>query len=766
MTLALLFSPQGSQSVGMGRELAERSPAAAAAFAEADATLGWSVSDACWNGPADRLDDTRQTQPCLLTTSVAAFRALGEAADPAPAIVAGHSVGEYAALVAAGVLELPAALRLVALRAELMAGAGEGGMAAVLGLDRDAVQAVVDGLARPTELVVANDNAPGQVVVSGRHEALELVEEAMRSAGARRVLRLSVSGAFHSPMMAGVAERLAEAFEERDLARRARAGHQQRQRRAADRGDAHPRAACRAGSLAGRVGRVRAPHGRRRRRRDDRVRRRCRARRDGEAHRARSHDRDGHRCGEPRRGGRARRPAGHRLMPVTKVLIANRGEIAVRILRACRDLGLPAVVAFSEADRDTLAVRLADEAICIGPAEARKSYLNQPAVISAAMITGCDSVHPGYGFLSEDATFAEACAAHDLTFIGPRPEVLERFASKYAVRRMLAANGLPTVPGSRGIVTDLGDALEQAGEAGYPVLLKPSAGGGGRGMRLVRSTREMETSLPLARSEAQAAFGDDSIYFEKWIEESRHVEVQVIVDRHGNGVHLGERDCSVQRRHQKIIEEGPSPAMDDASRERLRDLAIRSVVAAGYESAGTLEFLLDAEGNFYFIEINCRIQVEHPVTEALTGVDIIAEQIRIAAGEPLSLRQDSIVFRGHAIEFRINAEDPGDNFSPQTGEIESLALPGGPGVRVDTHLYPGYEVPPFYDSLLAKLIVWGDTREIALARSRRALAEFEVGGVKTNIPFHRGIIDNDAFLDARVSTNLLDRVGPAAFVPS
>jgi acetyl-CoA carboxylase biotin carboxylase subunit len=453
-------------------------------------------------------------------------------------------------------------------------------------------------------------------------------------------------------------------------------------------------------------------------------------------------------------------------MPVNKVLIANRGEIAVRILRACRDLGIPAVVAYSEADRDSLAVKLADEAICIGPAEARRSYLNQPALLSAAMITGCDAVHPGYGFLSEDATFAEACAAHDLTFIGPRPEVLERFGSKYAVRRMLAANGLPTVPGSTGIVSDLRDALDQAAQAGYPVLLKPSAGGGGRGMRLVRSPREMETSLPLARSEAQAAFGDDSIYFEKWIEESRHVEVQVMVDQHGTGVHLGERDCSVQRRHQKIIEEGPSPAMDDAARERLRDLAVRSVVAAGYESAGTLEFLLDPDGNFYFIEINCRIQVEHPVTEMITGLDLIAEQIRIAAGEPLSFRQEAIQFRGHAIESRINAEDPGDNFSPQTGEIESLQLPGGPGVRIDTHLYPGYEVPPFYDSLLGKLIVWGEDREIALARSRRALGELEIVGVKTNVPFHRGIIDKAAFLEARVSTNLLDRVGPAAFVAS
>jgi acetyl-CoA carboxylase biotin carboxylase subunit len=448
----------------------------------------------------------------------------------------------------------------------------------------------------------------------------------------------------------------------------------------------------------------------------------------------------------------------------SKILIANRGEIAVRILRACRDLGVPAVVAYSEADRETLAVRMADEAVCIGPAEARKSYLNQPAVVSAALITGCDAIHPGYGFLAEDAGFAEVCAAHELQFIGPRAEVLEKFSSKFAVRRMLAANGLPTVPGSRGIISDLRDALEQATEAGYPVLLKPSAGGGGRGMRLVRSPREMETSLPLSRSEAQAAFGDDSVYFEKWIEESRHVEVQVLIDRHGNGIHLGERDCSVQRRHQKIIEEAPSPAMTDPARERLRDLSIRAVLAAGYESAGTLEFLLDADGNFFFIEINCRIQVEHPVTEMLTGIDMITEQIRVTAGEPLSLRQEQVEIRGHAIEFRINAEDPNDNFSPQTGVIEELAVPGGPGVRVDTHLYPGYEVPPFYDSLLAKLIVWGETREVALARSRRALAEFRVGGIKTNLPFHRGIVDNAAFLGAEVSTNLLDRVGPAAFV--
>jgi acetyl-CoA carboxylase biotin carboxylase subunit len=447
-----------------------------------------------------------------------------------------------------------------------------------------------------------------------------------------------------------------------------------------------------------------------------------------------------------------------------KILIANRGEIAVRILRACHELGVPAVVAYSEADRESLAVQLADEAICIGPAEARKSYLNQPAIVSAALISGCDAVHPGYGFLAEDASFAEVCAAHDLVFVGPRAEVLERFSSKYAVRRMLAAQGLPTVPGSSGILTDLRDALDQAARAGYPVLLKPSAGGGGTGMRLVRSPREMETSLPLARSEAQAAFGDDSIYFEKWIEESRHVEVQVLVDRHGNGIHLGERDCSVQRRHQKLIEEAPSPAMSPASRERLRDLAIRAATGARYENAGTLEFLLDGAGNFYFIEINCRIQVEHPVTEMLTGIDLIAEQIRMAAGERLRHAQDQVVLRGHAIEYRVTAEDPTENFAPQTGIVEELLIPGGPGVRVDTHLYLGYEVPPFYDSLLAKLIVWGQDREHALARSRRALEEFHIGGLKTNLPFHRGIVENAAFIGAEVSTNLLDRVGPGAFV--
>jgi acetyl-CoA carboxylase biotin carboxylase subunit len=447
-----------------------------------------------------------------------------------------------------------------------------------------------------------------------------------------------------------------------------------------------------------------------------------------------------------------------------KVLIANRGEIALRILRACRTLGVEAVVAYSEADRESLPVGLADEAICIGPAEAKGSYLSAPAVISAAIVTGCDAIHPGYGFLSEDEGFAEVVAAHDLTFIGPPANVLERFASKAGTRQLLGAHGLPTIPGSDGMLRDDMHALAEAERIGYPVLVKPSAGGGGKGMRMVRTSRELESVLKVCRSEAKAAFGDDSLYLEKWLDENRHVEVQVAVDRYGHGIHLGERDCSVQRRHQKILEEAPTPALSEDARTELAERAVRAVVAAGYENVGTLEFLVDARGDFYFIEINCRIQVEHPVTEMLTGVDLIAEQIRTAAGEKLSMTQDQVQLRGHAIEFRINAEDPSDNFSPQAGVIEELQLPGGPGVRVDSHIYPGYEVPPFYDSLLAKLIVWGETREVAVARSRRALAEFQVGGIHTNLPFHRGIIDNAAFLQAEVSTNLLDRVGPATFV--
>jgi acetyl-CoA carboxylase biotin carboxylase subunit len=446
-----------------------------------------------------------------------------------------------------------------------------------------------------------------------------------------------------------------------------------------------------------------------------------------------------------------------------KVLIANRGEIALRILRACRTLGVEAVVAYSEADRDSLAAQLADEAICIGPADARRSYLSAPAVISAAIVTGCDAIHPGYGFLSEDESFAEVVRAHDLTFIGPSPEVLDRFASKEGTRRLLGGHGLATIPGSA-MIRDDQHALDEAERIGYPILIKPSAGGGGKGMRMVRTPRELQSSLRVCRSEAAAAFGDDSLYLELWLEENRHVEVQVAVDKFGDGIHLGERDCSVQRRHQKILEEAPTPALSPEARLDLAERAIKAVVAAGYENVGTLEFLVDAAGNAYFIEINCRIQVEHPVTEMLTGIDLVATQIRIAAGEHLAIRQSDVVIRGHAIEFRINAEDPAHDFRPSAGLIESYQAPGGPGIRMDSHLYPGYEVPPFYDSLLGKLIAWGPDRDTAIARGKAALDELDITGVTTNVEIHKALLENEVFLEGRMTTSLLDRVGSAAFL--
>jgi len=447
-----------------------------------------------------------------------------------------------------------------------------------------------------------------------------------------------------------------------------------------------------------------------------------------------------------------------------KILIANRGEIALRILRACRQLGVGSVIVYSEADRESLPVQLADEAICIGPADAKRSYLSAPAIISAALITGCDAIHPGYGFLSEDEGFAEVVRAHGLTFIGPPPNVLERFASKEATRRLLGGFGLPTISGSNGMLRDDAHALDEAERIGFPVLIKPSAGGGGKGMRMVRTPRELETALKICRSEARAAFGDDSLYLEKWLEDNRHVEIQVAVDRFGTGVHLGERDCSVQRRHQKIIEESPTPALSAAARLDLAELAVRAVVAAGYENVGTLEFLVDGNGAAYFIEINCRIQVEHPVTEMLTGIDMVTTQIRIAAGEPLGFAQSDVVLRGHAIEFRINAEDPAADFRPEAGRIERYLVPGGPGIRMDSHLYAGYDVPPFYDSLLGKLIVWGPDRPTAIARARVALDELLIEGLPTNIPIHQALLSNETFLQGRMTTNLLDRVGPAAFL--
>jgi acetyl-CoA carboxylase biotin carboxylase subunit len=447
----------------------------------------------------------------------------------------------------------------------------------------------------------------------------------------------------------------------------------------------------------------------------------------------------------------------------SKVLIANRGEIALRILRACRTLGIGAVVAYSEADREGLAAQLADEAICIGPAEAKHSYLSAPAIISAAVVTGCDAIHPGYGFLSEDEGFAEVVRAHGLTFIGPSAEVLERFASKEATRRILSAQGLATIPGS-GMLRDEAHGLEEAARIGYPVLIKPSAGGGGKGMRLVRTPRELETTFKVSRSEAKAGFGNDSLYLEKYLEDNRHVEIQVAVDRFGNAIHMGDRDCSVQRRHQKLIEETPSPALSATARKALAEKALRAVTAAGYENLGTLEFLVDAKGDAYFIEINCRVQVEHPITELCTGIDMVALQIKIAAGEPLGLTQADVVSRGHAIEFRILAEDPAQDFRPQAGQVGAYLAPGGPGIRMDSHLYSGYEVPTYYDSLLGKLSVWAPDRPQAIARADAALRELLVEGVVTNIELHRAILANGVFVDGKVTTNLLDRVGSAPFV--
>ena len=439
-----------------------------------------------------------------------------------------------------------------------------------------------------------------------------------------------------------------------------------------------------------------------------------------------------------------------------KILIANRGEIALRILRACRTLGVEAVVAYSEADRDSLAAQLSDEAICIGPADARRSYLSAPAVISAAVVTGCDAIHPGYGFLSEDESFAEVVRAHDLTFIGPSPEVLDRFASKEGTRRLLAGHGLETIPGSA-MIRDDQHALDEAERIGYPILIKPSAGGGGKGMRMVRTPRELQSALRVCRSEAKAAFGDDSLYLELWLEENRHVEVQVAVDKFGAGIHLGERDCSVQRRHQKLIEESPSPALSAVLRDRMGQAAVALASNIGYVGAGTLEFLLDTDGSFYFMEMNTRIQAEHPVTEMVTSFDLVKEQIRVAANEPISFQGDGRRLRGHAIECRINAEDPARNFQPCPGLITAYHPPGGPGVRVDTHVYAGYTVPPYYDSLLAKVIVHGNDREEALTRMGQALDSFILEGVTTTIPFLARVIRHPDFVTGDIDTRFLER---------
>ncbi|MEN6389327.1 MAG: acetyl-CoA carboxylase biotin carboxylase subunit [Syntrophomonas sp.] len=442
---------------------------------------------------------------------------------------------------------------------------------------------------------------------------------------------------------------------------------------------------------------------------------------------------------------------------LSKVLIANRGEIALRIIRACREMGIKTVAVYSVADRDSLHVKMADEAVCIGAAPARESYLNIPNVIQAALSRGADAIHPGYGFLAENAYFASLCETHHLTFIGPSAEVIELMGDKVKAREVVSQANVPLVPGSPGAVGDYHEALEIAKQIGYPVIIKASAGGGGRGMRLAHNEASLQEALDMARMEAGAAFGNNEIYVEKYIEEPRHIEIQVLGDKYGNIVHLGERDCSLQRRHQKLLEESPSSFVDEPMRQEMGRVAVEAARSAGYFSAGTIEFLVDKNRNFYFIEMNTRIQVEHPVTEMVTGIDIVKEQFRIAAGEKLNLSQDDIRLNGWAMECRINAEDPANDFRPCPGSVTLYLPPGGPGVRVDSAVYTGYNIPPYYDSMVAKLIVWGASRDEVIARMRRALSEFQIGDIKTTIPFHLQVLGNAFFIRGEVYTNFIQR---------
>ena len=437
-----------------------------------------------------------------------------------------------------------------------------------------------------------------------------------------------------------------------------------------------------------------------------------------------------------------------------KILIANRGEIALRVIRACREMGIHCVIAHSEADRDSLPVRMADEHICVGPGASGKSYLNIPNIISAAMITGADAVHPGYGFLAENTSFAEICADARLTFIGPTAPVMALMGDKVAARETMKELGLPMLPGTP-VLRKLDDGIEAAHEIGFPLMLKAAAGGGGRGIRLVKRQDEFERVFTTAQNEVREAFRDDGLYLERYLERARHIEIQVLVDDFGHGVYLGERNCSCQRRHQKVLEESPSPHLSQELRRDIGEKAIRAVEQIGYRNAGTLEFLLDEQDRYYFMEMNTRLQVEHPVTEMVTSTDLVKEQIRIAAGMPLQLEQDTLQFRGHAIECRITAEDADNDFRPQTGVVEQYLPPGGPGVRVDSHLFAGYSVPPHYDSLLAKLIVWADTREAAIARMQRALAEYVIEGVTTTIPFHQRLLKHEGFIRGDTYTRFL-----------
>jgi acetyl-CoA carboxylase biotin carboxylase subunit len=442
-----------------------------------------------------------------------------------------------------------------------------------------------------------------------------------------------------------------------------------------------------------------------------------------------------------------------------KILIANRGEIALRIIRACRELGISTVAVFSEADRYSLHVRFADEAICIGPPSSKESYLNVPRILAAAEVTSADAVHPGYGFLAENAQFAEICLTSGLQFIGPKPEMITAMGDKSLAKETMRKAGVPVVPGSDGVVKSVDDAKRLVHEMGMPVIIKASAGGGGRGMRIVRSESEVENAFQTARNEAESAFGNPDVYMEKYLEEPRHVEIQLLGDSYGNVIHLGERDCSVQRRHQKLIEESPSPAVNAELREKMGVAAVKGAKSVKYLGAGTIEFLLDKSGNFYFMEMNTRIQVEHPVTEMVTGFDLIKEQIKSAAGHRLTIKQSDVKITSHAIEIRVNAEDP-DTFAPSPGKITALHVPGGYGVRIDSFVYSEYKVVPFYDSMIGKLIVHAPTRNDAIAKMRQALDEFVIEGIKTNIPFHKKILSSKKFRDSDYDTHFLEEFLP------
>ncbi len=440
----------------------------------------------------------------------------------------------------------------------------------------------------------------------------------------------------------------------------------------------------------------------------------------------------------------------------SKILIANRGEIAVRVIRACKEMNIRTVAVYSQADKDSLHIRLADEAICIGPTASANSYLNIPAIISAAEITDVDAIHPGYGFLAENPHFAEICESCRITFIGPTPENIRLMGDKMQARETMRKAGIPIVPGSQSAVKDKEEALKTAKKIGYPVIIKAAAGGGGKGMRVCHNDISLISGLMTAKSEAEASFGNPSVYIEKYVEKPRHIEIQLLADKYGRVIHLGERDCSIQRRHQKLLEESPSPAVDSKLRKKLGETAVKAAKEVKYSSAGTIEFLMDEKKNFYFMEMNTRIQVEHPVTELVTGIDIVKEQIKLAYGEKLKIQQDDVKINGSSIECRINAEDYQNNFMPSPGRIEVLNLPGGPGVRIDSHAYQGYTVSQYYDSLIAKLIVWGRDRKEAIQVMRRSLDEFAIEPIKTTISFHREVLKNPFFVKGEFSTNFIN----------